>query len=181
MEYIYNPSGLMNVEERELYSKDGFHPTLIGDILDEGRYCIVHKLGFGGFATVWLARDLHRSKYVALKILAASESSNGRELAMLAYIQNTSSDHSGRNHVAQMLDHFDLCGPNGQHLCVVFEVLGPSIGSLRGSSGSDHHMKLRPDVARDLAKQCREALSFLHECDVICVGKCGLLYPNIRS
>ena len=154
MDYIYNPSGLLNVEERELYSKDGFHPTLIGDFLDDGRYCIVHKLGFGGFATVWLARDLHRSKCVALKILAAFESSNDRELAILAYIQSTNSVHIGKNHIAQMLDHFDLRGASGQHLCVVFKVLGPSIGSLRGSGGSDRQMKLRPDVASSVGNRC---------------------------
>jgi hypothetical protein len=50
MGFTYDPGGFMNVEDREYYCKDGFHPTLIGDSLDDGRYCIVHKLGFDGFA-----------------------------------------------------------------------------------------------------------------------------------
>lgn len=35
---------------------DGYHPTLIGDTLN-GRYTVVHKLGFGGYPTIWLAQD----------------------------------------------------------------------------------------------------------------------------
>jgi serine/threonine-protein kinase SRPK3 len=70
-----------------------------------------------------------------------------------------------------MLGHFELIGPNGQHLCLVFEVLGPSIGSLRGAAEGENHMKTKPAITRDIAKQCLEGLSYLHECDIMCVGK----------
>jgi len=40
------------------YRKGGYHPTHLGDTFKEGRYKIMHKLGWGGYATVWLARDL---------------------------------------------------------------------------------------------------------------------------
>ena len=33
-----------------------------------GRYLIVQKLGWGHFSTVWLAKDLEHSSYVALKV-----------------------------------------------------------------------------------------------------------------
>lgn len=48
---------LDDVEDREFYKTGGFHPTNIGDIFHGGRYRIVHKLGYGGFATVWFAQD----------------------------------------------------------------------------------------------------------------------------
>jgi serine/threonine-protein kinase SRPK3 len=171
MGFTYDPSGFMNVEDRECYCKDGFHPTLIGDSLDDGRYCIVHKLGFGGFATVWLARDSCRNEYVAIKILAASETRKTTELSIIKYLQGIKSNHTGKSHIAQMLSYFELLGPNGQHLCLVFDVLGPSIGSLRGDAELENHMKIKPDVTRDIAKQCQEGLSYLHECDLICIGK----------
>ena len=41
------------------YCPGGYHPILLNDKLHDGRYEIVHKLGFGSFSTVWLARD-HR-------------------------------------------------------------------------------------------------------------------------
>ncbi|OKP14466.1 hypothetical protein PENSUB_14078 [Penicillium subrubescens] len=43
---------------------------MIGDVLHD-RYHIVDKLGFGGYSTVWLARDSHLQRYVAVKINAA--------------------------------------------------------------------------------------------------------------
>ncbi|OJI82640.1 hypothetical protein ASPTUDRAFT_123786, partial [Aspergillus tubingensis CBS 134.48] len=37
----------------------------------EGRYRLVHKLGHGGHSTIWLARDLQNSRYVAVKVIIA--------------------------------------------------------------------------------------------------------------
>lgn len=60
------------------YEPGGHHPVHLGDILgDNHRYRVVHKLGTGGFANIWLCRDLavhNTTKYVALKILMAETS-----------------------------------------------------------------------------------------------------------
>ena len=40
------------------YRKGGYHPTHLDDTFKDGRYKTVHKLGWGGYAVVWLARDL---------------------------------------------------------------------------------------------------------------------------
>lgn len=56
-------------EDLTKYKQYGLHPITLGDILPkpstcvgdvdkEPRYRIMLKLGFGAFATVWLARDL---------------------------------------------------------------------------------------------------------------------------
>ena len=39
------------------YRPGGFHPVHLGDTFKEGRYRVIHKLGHGGFSTIWLARD----------------------------------------------------------------------------------------------------------------------------
>lgn len=39
------------------YCPGGYHPIHLNDLLKNGQYQILHKLGFGYFATVWLARD----------------------------------------------------------------------------------------------------------------------------
>lgn len=44
------------------YAPGGFHPVTLGDKFRNGRYIIRHKLGFGGYSTVWLARDF-QEKY----------------------------------------------------------------------------------------------------------------------
>lgn len=44
-------------EDLERYKPGGFHPVNLGDTFQRGRYTIRHKLGYGGFSTVWLAYD----------------------------------------------------------------------------------------------------------------------------
>lgn len=47
------------LEEETLswYSHDHFFPVKIGDVF-RSRYQVVGKLGYGGYSTVWLCRDL---------------------------------------------------------------------------------------------------------------------------
>lgn len=47
----------VEAEPVEKYKKGGYHPVHLGDRLSQDRYTILHKLGWGGYATVWLARD----------------------------------------------------------------------------------------------------------------------------
>jgi serine/threonine protein kinase len=44
-----------------------YYPTCIGNILAQ-RYRIEHKLGHGGFSTVWMAHDIVSKRDVALKV-----------------------------------------------------------------------------------------------------------------
>lgn len=69
----YHPFQLGPSEDLEWYEPGWFHPVHLQDEYDL-RYSIVHKLGFGGFSTVWLARDSVGNEWVALKILASETS-----------------------------------------------------------------------------------------------------------
>lgn len=68
------PRGVGDTEDVERYRLGGLHPVHLNDRYDDGRYQIVHKLGAGGFSTVWLARDESEKKWVALKIVEADHS-----------------------------------------------------------------------------------------------------------
>jgi len=61
---LYGTSNLLLYKEKNVinYRPGGFHPVILEDTLKDGRYKIYHKLGHGGFSTVWVARD---SKYIA--------------------------------------------------------------------------------------------------------------------
>ena len=51
----------VEAEPMARYRYGGYHPVHLGDLLKNGRYKIIHKLGYGGYggySTVWLARDL---------------------------------------------------------------------------------------------------------------------------
>ena len=40
-----------------MIEEGGFYPARLGEAFDEGRFVITRKLGYGGFSSVWLARD----------------------------------------------------------------------------------------------------------------------------
>lgn len=45
-------------EDPDDYHRGRYFPVKLGDTFENGRYRVIHKLGWGGFATVWLARDM---------------------------------------------------------------------------------------------------------------------------
>ena len=155
--YVPGPDG---IEDLDQYQSGGYHPVVIGDLV-ASRYRIVHKLGSGAFAIVWLARDVKEDIYVALKIIQAGASDDSNELRIHQYLQQIGST---RAHVAALLDHCFVEGPNGRHLVLAFEVSGPSIASLR------YHWqrrKVRPDVVRRIAQQTAQGLKEIHATGIV--------------
>ena len=51
----------IDAEPLHRYGPGGYHPLGLGDVLKDGRYKILHKLGWGGYSTTWAAKD---HKYV---------------------------------------------------------------------------------------------------------------------
>lgn len=158
--------GLLDeVEDREFYKTGGFHPTKIGDVFHGGRYRVVHKLGYGGFATVWLAQDQQTKSNVALKIIASDASEDGKELKFFKFVSAqhpTSSEMpegSERAHIPDLINEFWADGPNGRHLCLALPAFGPSIPQVVKMLETK---RLSGKTARSTALQATRALAFLH-------------------
>ncbi|KAE9369241.1 kinase-like protein [Stipitochalara longipes BDJ] len=163
-----------DVENIEGYQPGGYHPVTIGDRVG-GQYKIIHKLGFGGFATVWLARDTEAQRYVALKIIMAEYSKDAieKDLKTLNYL----SQHvkrPGGNFVDIPIEDFWITGPNGKHLCIVSEVAGPSIAHLART----HIKRISPNDVRRMALQLAQCLAFLHS-DQVGIGHGDLTTSNV--
>jgi hypothetical protein len=103
---------IRGVETLEEYEPGGYHPIMVGDMLN-GRYYIADKLGFD-YSTVWLAHDTYLKQYVALKVNI--ESSLPREAKVLRPLSTplapSSSGHTGFDSTPSLLDKFDVQGPN---------------------------------------------------------------------
>lgn len=150
-------------ENLEKYEPGGYHPIMIGDTLQE-RYQIVDKLGFGGYSTVWLARDLRLKQYVAVKVGIADGSDRDslrRELKVLQALSTSPSSpyvqqHRGCSLFPLILDEFAIHGPNGAHPCYTTV---PARCNLRDVSYSRlFHL----DVARALAGGLAHAVAYTH-------------------
>ncbi|KAJ2347844.1 hypothetical protein GGF43_004671, partial [Coemansia sp. RSA 2618] len=120
-------------EDIEDYRKGGYHPVKLGDSFKNNQYKVVRKLGWGHFSTVWLAYDHDKNIHVALKIVKSAAHYAEAALDEIELCTRTVSvkePHAGRDFVAKMLDSFEHSGPNGRHVCMVFEVLGENLLSL---------------------------------------------------
>jgi serine/threonine-protein kinase SRPK3 len=90
------------------------------------------------------------------------------ELEILKQIRNIGQDHPGYNHVNQLLDNFRIQGPHGEHLCLVFEVLGMDMRNLRDRFEGN---KLPMALLKQVARQTLLALDYLHtRCRIIHCG-----------
>ncbi|KAK4781738.1 hypothetical protein SAY86_015840 [Trapa natans] len=118
-------------EGTEDYRRGGYHAVRIGDSFKNGRYVVQSKLGWGHFSTVWLAWDTHRSQYVALKVQKSAQHYTEAAMDEITILQQIAEgDPDDKKCVVKLLDHFKHAGPNGQHVCMVFEYLGDNLLTL---------------------------------------------------
>ena len=93
-----------------------------------------------------------------------------RELMVLRRLKNNTKchNHPGYKHVLRMLDDFQIDGPNGRHMCIVSDVLGPNAKSV-----AEAYPNNRPDgqLARSVSRQLLLAVGYLHEAGVVHGGK----------
>ena len=170
-EAVYIPE--VDLEYFEDYTIGGYHPISIGDTFQDGRYQVVHKLGFGGYSTIWLARDTKLGYYVSLKVLVASEYTKSTEGEILRRLSSINSKHPGQQFIPHMLDEFSFEGPNGRHICLVQK---PASCSIAASKEDSVNFMFPVEAARSVAAQLIMGLSYLHSRGLCHGGK--LLYLN---
>ncbi|KAI3442885.1 Protein kinase domain-containing protein [Psidium guajava] len=118
-------------EGTEDYRRGGYHAVRIGDAFKGGQYVVQSKLGWGHFSTVWLAWDTQSSRYVALKVQKSAQHYTEAAMDEITILQQiTQGDPDDKKCVVKLLDHFKHSGPNGQHVCMVFEYLGDNLLTL---------------------------------------------------
>ncbi|KAK7205196.1 serine protein kinase Sky1 [Myxozyma melibiosi] len=160
-------------EAVEDYCKGGYHPVAIGETFKNGRYTIVRKLGWGHFSTVWLARDSFTNCHVALKVVRSAAHYTETaldEIKLLEKIVSANPNHPGRAHVVSLLDSFEHVGPNGTHVCMVFEVLGEN---LLGLIRRFHHQGVPLPLVKQITKQVLLGLDYMHR-------ECGIIHTDLK-
>ncbi|KAG6126970.1 hypothetical protein E4U28_000283 [Claviceps purpurea] len=163
--------------EEEVFEQDGhYHPVSLGDTFDSGRYSILRKIGYGRYSTVWLARDLKCQRYVALKMLTKFCYGGPCEIferEILNKIRDVSreSSHEGRKHVLPLNEQFNHRGPNGDHVCLTFDVLGYN---LYHKSVKYKDQRLPVKAAKEIIRQLLKGLDFLHR-------ECGIIHTDLKG
>ncbi|KAG8098144.1 hypothetical protein GUJ93_ZPchr0013g36867 [Zizania palustris] len=147
-------------EGTEEYRRGGYHAVRVGDSFNKGAYVVQSKLGWGHFSTVWLAWDTNHSRYVALKVQKSAQHYTEAamdEIKILKQIADGDPDDS--RCVVKLLDHFKHSGPNGNHVCMVFEFLGDNLLTL--IKYTDYHGIPLPMV-KEICRHVLVGLDYLH-------------------
>ncbi|WPK23034.1 hypothetical protein PUMCH_000258 [Australozyma saopauloensis] len=162
-----------NEEDLKDYVPGGYHTCFIGENYKNEKYTLVRKLGWGHFSTVWLARDNDKQCHVAMKIVRSAKHYTDTaidEIKLLDKVTSSEIHHPGHQHVIQLLDTFTHQGPNGVHVCMVFEVLGEN---LLGLIRRYKHRGIPIIFVKQIAKQLLAALDFLHR-------TCGVIHTDLK-
>lgn len=168
-------SSAISEEEEEAtdYKKGGYHPIQVGDVFDSGRYIALRKLGWGHFSTVWLCLDTERKRIGAMKIVKSAQhyvETALDEIKLLDKVVTSNPEDPARKFIVELYDWFTHKGPNGIHICMVFEVLGPNLLTLI------RQYKLRgipTPVVKRIAKQVLYGLDYLHR-------QCGIIHTDLK-
>ncbi|KAK6357882.1 serine/threonine protein kinase, CMGC group [Orbilia blumenaviensis] len=160
-------------EDFEDYCKGGYHPVEVGEQFKDGKYTVIRKLGWGHFSTVWLSRDNETGRHVALKVVRSAAHYTETaldEIKLLQKIVTAKPDHPGRQFVVSLLDSFEHKGPNGTHVCMVFEVLGEN---LLGLIKKWNHRGIPMQLVKQITKQVLLGLDYLHR-------ECGIIHTDLK-
>lgn len=134
---------------------------------------MLRKLGWGHFSTVWLCWDFTDRRYVALKVVKSASHFTETaldEIKLLKSVRDSDTSDKKRERVVLLLNDFKISGVNGNHICMVFEVLGHNL--LKLIIKSDYSGIPLQNV-KCIIKQVLEGLDYLHT-------KCNIIHTDIK-
>ena len=161
--------GSSSNEEYEDYKVDGYHPVVLGEHYNTGKYQVLQKLGWGYFSTVWLVKDKIVPGYFALKILKSKKSYTEAaqdELEILKVLK-LKNENDENMYVVKYVDSFFHFGIHGKHQCICFEIMGPNLLDLiQHYEDRDELMPIW--LVKLITKQILKGLDYTHRiCNVI--------------
>ncbi|KAJ3314743.1 serine/threonine protein kinase, CMGC group [Boothiomyces sp. JEL0838] len=127
-----------------------------------------YHLSRGHFSTVWLAKDEQKNIPVALKIVKSARNYTETALDEIKLLEKVASGVN--DHVVLMYDSFKISGPNGKHIAMSFEVLGPNLLSMIKKY---NHKGIPVPIVQRITKQILLGLDYLHV-------HCGIIHTDLK-
>ncbi|XP_071349250.1 SRSF protein kinase 3-like isoform X2 [Trachinotus anak] len=172
----HSPEPLGSFEEQQEnpadYGLGGYYSVEIGEIFVD-QYQVVRKLGWGHFSTVWLCWDMVKRRFVALKVVKSAQTFTETamdEIKLLKCVRDSDSKDPKRETIVHLIDDFRISGANGDHVCMVLEVLGHQL--LRWIIKSNYTGLPLPCV-KSILRQVLQGLDYLHT-------KCKIIHTDIK-
>ncbi|KAE9143269.1 hypothetical protein PF006_g11687 [Phytophthora fragariae] len=165
-------------EGESSYKPGGYHRVQVGEVYNS-RFGVVEKLGWGHFSTVWKCVDRQTGAMVAMKVQKSARhytEAAKDEIELLectvhaARTEYKTEEQQEAIKVVRLVDSFEHKGPNGVHVCMVFEMMGDNLLTL--IKYYNYRGVPLPLVQR-LTRDMMEGLAFLH-------GKCQIIHTDLK-
>ncbi|EGD92104.2 CMGC/SRPK protein kinase [Trichophyton rubrum CBS 118892] len=167
------------------YNPASFYPAKPGEVLIK-KFQLLNKIGWGSQSTVWLARNISSNhqqqsrnkwqpeQFVAVKITNNNNTEETQHEKEIEYhIAHLNPEHRGHLILRTCLDAFDLIGPKGKHMCLVYEPMREPLWIFRKRFIS---RQIPLPIAKTYIFFLLVGLDYLHsECKIVHTG--DTLFP----
>ncbi|KAL4744741.1 hypothetical protein BDW72DRAFT_208772 [Aspergillus terricola var. indicus] len=166
---LLSPCILVDEEISPVYNSKYFYTAKPGEVLGD-HYQILVKIGWGMSSTVWLARDLQGhikdpERVVALKITNNNASCAAHERGVEEHISAVDPSNRGYSLIRTLLDSFEVKGPEGVHMCLVYPLLRESLSMYQRRFDNG---KMPLPLIKTYIRALLTGLEYLHkECRVV--------------
>ncbi|KAL4757536.1 putative protein kinase [Aspergillus foveolatus] len=170
------PSILVDEKISPVYNSKYFYPAKPGEVLGNCYQALV-KIGRGVSLTVWLARDLQwhieaPERVVALKITNSNANAAAQEREVEEHISAVDPSNRGRSVNWTLLDSFEVRGPEGSHLCLVYPPLREPLSMYQRRFDNG---KMPLPLIKTYIRALLTSLEYLHkECRIVHTGNLKL-------
>lgn len=184
------------LEDASEYSLGGYYPIRRGQFLPNNsknaKYIVKQKLGWGHFSTVWLAQDIWTKQYRAIKVIKGKNtyyesgqdeielllelSNNAGRASFLAFAQKAFPERifdEKETFCVELVEHFEDKSVNGQHICLVFPILGPSLLDILTHFLENFESGVPLPLVKSITKQILLGLHYIHD-------QCKMIHTDLK-
>lgn len=154
----------------------GYFATTIGQKLNNDKYEIIRKLGYGPRSSTWLIWREYDDIYFSVKIYTVAESKRAEEveLPILRSVKNLNSNLP----LPWYQDSFRETGYHGSHFCIVTNPLSTTVEDLRLG---EEAKKLPVHVVQRIIYCTALALEGLHSAEIMHGGMFAAVFLHQMS
>ncbi|KAI0785883.1 kinase-like protein [Abortiporus biennis] len=174
--FIVRVTRKAEAEPQEQYRPGGYHPIAIGDVFSE-RYCVVEQIGWSFYSTVWHVEDFLTQSRAAMKVIASRITKNKAgwdERGCMIALRDQNPQAPGHGHICQLFDTFMVDGPNGRHICLIIEIMGPTVLDIYCCSPRSGFKFLPLFLVKRISQHVLLALQYMHE-------TCNIVHTDIKG
>ncbi|KAL9247893.1 hypothetical protein vseg_021273 [Gypsophila vaccaria] len=139
--------------------REGHYVFSVGDNLTS-RYKILSQMGEGTFGRVLECLDLQTQEVVAIKVVRSNSRYRDGAMIEIDILRHLAEHDKVGSHCVQIRSWFDY----RNHICIVFEKLGPSLYDILKRN---RYHPFNVDRVREFGRQLLESVAYMHELHLI--------------